>query len=261
MVYGEMEAAKAAARPENARAATQVVPRKKLSIIIPAYNEESSIEEIVRRVREVDIGGLDREIIIVDDGSKDQTRDILRAMQGIRAIFHEKNLGKGGALRTGVENATGDIVIFQDADLEYDPADYMPMIAPILDGRTEFVMGSRFLKEKPRFFFGRKSPFFTHYIGNQMIIRYTNLLYGFRATDYEGCYKAISRRLLLSLDVRSAGFDYDNELICKALRRKHPILEVPISYHPRTYEQGKKINWKHGVKILWTITKWRVRPF
>jgi glycosyltransferase involved in cell wall biosynthesis len=236
-------------------------PRKKLSVIIPAYNEEKSIEEIIGRAKEVDIGDLDREIIVVDDGSKDRTREILRSIRGIRAIFHERNLGKGGALRTGADHATGDIVIFQDADLEYDPNDYKAMIAPILEGRTEFVMGSRFLKEKPHFFIGNgKSPFFTHYLGNQIIIRYTNLLYGFRATDYEGCYKAVSRRLLRALDIRANGFDYDNELICKALRQRHPIVEVPITYQPRSYAEGKKINWKHGVKILWTITKWRVRP-
>src|SRR5438034_1017741 len=228
---------------------------RKLTIVIPAYNEERTIVEVIRRVTEAEIGGLEREIIVVDDGSRDRTREILLATPGIRAILHEQNRGKGGALRTGIEAATGDVVIFQDADLEYDPGDFKTLLDPIVDGRCEFVMGSRFLREKPKFIWGGKSPFFTHYVGNQVVVFLTNVLYGNRATDYEGCYKAVTRSLLLALRIGSDGFEFDNELICKALRLGHRIVEVPINYRPRSYQEGKKITWRHGVRMLWTIVK------
>jgi glycosyltransferase involved in cell wall biosynthesis len=233
---------------------------RKLTVVIPAYNEERTIAEVIRRVSEAEIGGLEREIIVVDDGSRDRTRDILRATRGIRAIFHEQNRGKGGALRTGIAAATGDVVVFQDADLEYDPRDFKTLLDPIVDGRCEFTMGSRFLREKPKFIWGGKSPFFTHYIGNKVVILLTNVLYGNRATDYEGCYKAVTRRLLVALSIGADGFEFDNELICKALRLGHRIVEVPITYRPRSYQEGKKITWRHGMRMLWTIVKWRVKP-
>lgn len=233
---------------------------KKLTIIIPAYNEEQTIEAILGRVQLVDIGDLEREIIVVDDGSTDSTREILKRHAGIQVVLHARNMGKGGALRTGIRAATGDIVIFQDADLEYDPNDYRALIDPILAGETEFVMGSRFLLKSPKFIFGGKSPFFTHYIGNKVVIWLTNLLYWNRATDYEGCYKAVTRRLLLALSIQSNGFEFDNEMICKALRLGHPIVEVPIRYAPRSYGEGKKITWRHGLKMVWTIIRWRFRP-
>lgn len=131
------------------------------------------------------------------------------------------------------------------------------MIAPILKGETEFVMGSRFLKEVPKFFGKNKSPYLTHFIGNQMIILLTNFLYMNNATDYEGCYKAFTRRILEEIPVRSNGFEYDNELICKILKKKYKIIEVPIAYNPRSYESGKKITWMHGMKMLWAIVKFR----
>ena len=231
-----------------------------LSIIIPCYNEMQTIAEVVRRVQAVDVGEVAKEIIIVDDGSRDGTRELLARLSGVRVILHARNLGKGGAIATGVRAATGEIVIIQDADTEYDPNDFPAMIAPILAGETEFVMGSRFLREKPKFLWGGSSPFFTHYIGNQVVIRLTNALYHCRATDYEGCYKAVTRRLLLALDVRATGFEYDNEMICKALRAGHRLVEVPIRYEPRSYTEGKKITWRHGMQMVWTICLWRVRP-
>lgn len=231
----------------------------KLTIIIPAYNEERTILEAIRRTQAADIGDMEREIIVVDDGSYDSTRQILRQTPSVIAIFHEHNLGKGGAIKTGLGAATGDIVIFQDADLEYDPSDFKALVDPILAGESEFVMGSRFLLEKPKFFRDGHSPFFTHYVGNKLVIWITNLLYRNRATDYEGCYKAVTRRLLTSLAVEANGFEFDNELICKVLRLKHRIVEVPIRYAPRGYHDGKKITWRHGVKMLWTIIKWRLK--
>ena len=234
---------------------------KKLSVIIPTYNEESSIVEVVHRVTNADIGDLEREIIVVDDGSRDSTRRILQQMPRIHVIFHERNLGKGGAIKTGLAAATGDIVIIQDADLEYDPGDFKVLIAPILEGRTEFVMGSRFLREKSKFKWRRDYPFFSHYVGNKAIVWLTNMLYGNNATDYEGCYKAVTRRLFCSLPIKANGFEFDNELICKVLRLGHRLIEVPIHYTPRSYLEGKKITWMHGMLMLWTIIKWRVLPF
>ena len=235
---------------------------RKLSVVIPAYNEAATIADTIDRVKGAEIGPLDLEIIVVDDGSRDRTREILKGIPGIRTVFHERNRGKGGAVKTGFRAATGDVLLIQDADLEYDPSDYKTVLQPIVEGRVEAVMGSRFVFERPRFFFGEaKSPFFTHYVGNRIIIALTNLLYGNSATDYEGGYKAFTKRLVDSIPIEADGFEYDNELICKLLRRGHRIEEVPISYRPRTYAHGKKIEWTDGMRMVWTILKWRFRRF
>lgn len=227
----------------------------KLSIIIPAYNEKNTIEEIIRRVKAVNLGRIEKEIIVVDDGSKDGTREILKSISGIRYIFHEKNLGKGGAMKTGFREATGDILIPQDADLEYDPDDYMAMIRPILDGRAEITNGVRIQPpDDPRIF---SISYWLHWLGNNSITWTTNLLYWNNAGEYEGCYKAMTKKLVDSIPVKTDNFDYDNELICKALKKGCRIIDVPIRYFPRDYEEGKKINWKHGFLILWTIVKTR----
>ena len=232
----------------------------KLSVIIPAYNERSTIEAVVRRVQGVNLGPIEKEIIVVDDGSRDGTIEVLKVLSGIRHILHERNAGKGAALTTGFQAATGDIVLIQDADLEYHPEDYRTVIQPIVDGACDAVMGSRFLLYKRKFFGKRRSPYLTHYIGNKLIVDVTNLLYGQHFTDYEGCYKAFTRTILASTPVEAKGFEFDNELVCKLMRKGARIAEVPIHYTPRTYAHGKKINWKHGVIILWTIVKWRFLP-
>lgn len=232
----------------------------KLSIVIPAYNEEATIAAIIARVRAVPLTGVDKEIIVVDDGSKDRTSEVLRQMDGIRAVRHPRNAGKGAAVKTGIQTATGDIVIIQDADLEYDPADYQAVIQPIVDKKAEAVMGSRFLLERPVFFGKRKSPYLTHYIGNMLIVSVTNRLYGRSFTDYEGCYKAFARQVLLDTPVQANGFEFDNELVCKIMRKGVGLVEVPIRYMPRTYARGKKITWRHGMIMLWTIVKWRFLP-
>lgn len=232
----------------------------KLSIIIPAYNEEATIAAIVERVRAVEMGAVEKEIIVVDDGSRDRTWSILATLPDIRAISHARNAGKGAAVTTGLKAATGDIVLIQDADLEYDPGDYPAMIQPIVDKKADVVMGSRFLLERPVFFGKRRSPYLTHYIGNMLIVTVTNRLYGQSFTDYEGCYKAFARRVLLETPVVANGFEFDNELVCKIMRKGVHLVEVPIRYMPRTYARGKKITWRHGVIMLWTIIKWRFLP-
>lgn len=232
----------------------------RLSVVIPAHNERRTIEAVVRRVQAVNLGPIEKEIIVVDDGSRDGTTEILKELSGIRYISHERNAGKGASVMTGFQAATGDILLVQDADLEYDPNDYPTVIRPIVEGTSDVVMGSRFILYRPKFFGKRRSPYLSHYIGNMLITSITNLLYGKRFTDYEGCYKAFTREILASTPVEAKGFEFDNELVCKLMRKGARIVEVPIRYTPRTYEHGKKITWRHGVIMLWTIIKWRFLP-
>ena len=232
----------------------------KISIIIPAYNEEKTIAAVIERVDSVPLKGMEKEIIVVDDASTDRTAEVLKGIRKIHTIRQPKNAGKGAALTAGIHAATGDLVIFQDADLEYSPEDFPLILQPLIEDRCDAVMGSRFLDERPVFWGTRKSPYLNHYIGNLLIIWSTNVLYGQQFSDYEGCYKAFRRSLLLDTPVEATGFEFDNELICKAMRKGARIAEVPIQYHPRTYAQGKKITWRHGLIMLWTILKWRVLP-
>ena len=227
----------------------------KLSIVIPAYDEKSTIEELIRRVKAVNLSEVEKEIIVADDGSKDGTREILKKISGIRYIFHEKNLGKGGAMKTGFAAATGDILIPQDADLEYDPNDYSEMIAPILRGEAEVTNGVRIQPENDQ----RRTTFscWLHWLGNNSITWTTNWLYWNNLGEYEGCYKAFTKKLVDSIEVKTNNFDFDNELVCKILKRGYKVVDVSIRYYPRDYEQGKKINWRHGFLILWTIIKYR----
>lgn len=244
----------------------------KLSVVIPIYNEVRTLRELVRRVAAVQIS---KEIILVDDGSTDGTREVLRQLQKdngkgllsesnspceLRVAFHDRNRGKGAAVRTGCHAASGEIILIQDADLEYDPRDFHALIEPIERGEADAVLGSRFIFQRPRFFVSGGMPFFSHYVGNRIIIWLTNWLYGFRATDYEGCYKAFRRQLIVSTPVVADGFEFDNELVCKLLRRRARITEVPIHYTPRVYEEGEKIRWYDGVRMVWTILKWRMMP-
>jgi glycosyltransferase involved in cell wall biosynthesis len=232
----------------------------KLSIIIPAFNEEATIAEVLRRVKAVQLPGIQKEILVVDDASADRTASIAESLAGIRVIRHERNKGKGGAVKTGISSATGDIVLIQDADLEYDPQDYYAVIQPIVLGAADAVMGSRFLINRLVFWGENRSPYFIHYLGNKTIVAITNLLYWQSFTDYEGCYKAFSSSLLADIEIEANGFEFDNELMCKIFRCGAQVSEVPIHYQPRSYENGKKITWRHGLIMLWTIVRWRLLP-
>lgn len=232
----------------------------KLSIVMPVYNERATIEDIIQRVSAVDIG-MERELIIVDDASTDGTRELLAQRfsvdSGTRVFYHEANRGKGAAVRSGIEQATGDVVLIQDADLEYDPNDYGAILGPILEGRAQVVYGSRFLRHRYRLFGPNRVSFPLHYLGNEFLNFATNLLYRSSVTDMETCYKAIARPLLQDLKLRSNQFDFEPEVTAKLLKRGHRIFEVPISYEPRAYREGKKISWRDGVRALWVLLRYR----
>jgi len=224
----------------------------KLSVIMPVYNEAATVEEIVRRVL---AEPHEKELIIVDDGSTDGTREILARIQQqeperVRVILHERNQGKGAAVRTGLAQATGDVVLIQDADLEYDPRDYSILLQPIEEGRADVVYGSRFLGVHRAFLFW-------HMVGNRLLTFLTNLLYNATLTDMETCYKAIRAEFLQGMRLRSNTFDIEPEITAKLLKRRARLYEVPISYHGRDFAEGKKIHWYDGFRAIWTLIKYR----
>ncbi len=221
----------------------------KLSILVPAYNEQTTILEILRRVRE---SPFEKEIIVVDDGSTDGTRDLLPEAEraGCIVIHHERNQGKGAAVRTALARATGDIVIIQDADLEYDPRDYAQLVQPIVEGRVKVVYGSRFTGPK-------MAMFFWHMIANKMLTLMTNILYDAILSDMETCYKAFRADVIKGIPLRSRRFDFEPEVTAKVLKRGHRIFEVPISYFGREYAEGKKIGLKDAFVAVWTLLKYR----
>lgn len=221
----------------------------KLSIIIPVYNEAETVGEIIRQVQQV--RGFEKEIIVVDDASTDGTLKIINAAKDIAVIKHKVNRGKGSAIRTGIAHATGDYLLVQDADLEYDPQDILLMLEPIKKGKAEVVYGSRFTGQ-------HRNMFFWHWMGNQLLTLVTNILYNTTLSDMETCYKLMPVPLAKSLNLQAKRFEFEPEVTAKILKRGIRIWEVPISYAGREYQEGKKISWRDGLPALWTLVKERV---
>lgn len=220
----------------------------KLSIIIPVYNESKTIGEIIRQIKAVK--NFSKEIIVVDDASTDGTSGVIKVIKDITALRHKTNLGKGAAIRTGIAHATGDYVLIQDADLEYDPQDIKNLLEPIRLGKAEVVYGSRFTGQ-------HRNMFFWHWIGNQVLTLITNILFNTTLSDMETCYKIIPLSLLRSLNVKAKRFEFEPEVTAKVLKRGVRIWEVPISYAGREFQEGKKISWKDSIPALWTLLKYR----
>jgi len=239
----------------------------KLSIIIPVYNEENTIRELLTRVQKVP---LDKEIVVVDDGSNDHTHEILNSFNDgtIRVYRHSRNRGKGAAVRTGLKIASGDVVLIQDADLEYSPEDYPKLLAPIVEGKADVVYGSRVLGN-PEFYqmglltFSKRglvqNPFLLvgFFYGRRVVTWLTNLLFGSDLTDQPTCYKTFRRSVLKDLELSSEGFEFCSEVTGKVLKAGYRILEVPISYNPRSSSEGKKLTWRDGIRALQTLLEVR----
>jgi dolichol-phosphate mannosyltransferase len=223
----------------------------KLSIIIPCYNEEKTIEALLLRVSQVPV---EKEIIVVDDGSSDRSPEILRELterHNIKLINHPRNYGKGRAFKSGLKVATGEVIIVQDADLEYDPQDFIPILDKFrLDG-VNVVYGSRNLNKENR------HSYLRYYLGGVLITKIANLLFSCRLTDEPTCYKAFKREIITQIDIEGEGFEWEPEITAKLLRAGHQIVEVPIKYYPRSFREGKKLSWRDGLKAILTLIKYR----
>jgi glycosyltransferase involved in cell wall biosynthesis len=227
-----------------------------LSILIPVYNECATLDQLLAQVEAVDFCGLAKEIILVDDGSTDGTRELLHGLETTRPdfkiYFHSKNMGKGAALRTAINYATGEIIVIQDADLEYNPKDYPELIQLILDDRADVVYGSRLSSGKPVRAFN-----IWHYFGNKLLTLITNVLYNTTLTDMETCYKAFRADVIKGVQIRSNRFDFEPEITAKVLKRGYHLYEAPISYFGRDFDQGKKITWRDGIWAIGALVKYR----
>ncbi len=223
----------------------------KLSVIIPVYNEEATLREIIQRLEAV---GVADEIVIVDDGSTDGTRAILKELEAhekVRVFYHERNQGKGAAVVTGIRRATGDAMLIQDADLEYDPRDIPSLLRPLQEGMADVVYGSRFLGAP------RRSTMFWHMVANKLLTLMTNILYDAILSDMETGYKLFRREIVEGMTIHARRFDFEPEFTAKILKRKVRIFEVPITFNPRDYDEGKKIGLKDAFEAVWTLVKYR----
>ena len=226
---------------------------KKISIIVPVYNEINTLDIILKKIEEAPFCGLEKEIILIDDMSTDGTREHLKELEDRYKVFHhEINMGKGAAIRTGMKHITGDIMVIQDADLEYDPVDYNDLIKLIIEDKADVVYGSRLTGAKPS-----RSFMFTHLLGNKLLTLTTNILYGATLTDMETCYKAFRASFLEGIEIKSNRFDFEPEITAKILKKKARLYELPISYYGREYAEGKKITWVDGIHAIIALIKFR----
>jgi glycosyltransferase involved in cell wall biosynthesis len=227
----------------------------KLSVVIPVYNEKDTILELLRQVQAAD-AGVEKEIVVVDDASTDGTGAVLQSMApmppNLILLMHRTNMGKGAALRTGFKAATGDAIIIQDADLEYDPKEYKLLLGPLLDGHADVVYGSRFLGGGPH-----RVCFFWHYLGNRFLTLLSNMMTNLNLTDMEVCYKLFRREVLSQIEIQENRFGFEVEITAKVARGNWRVYEVPVSYYGRSYAEGKKITWKDGFRAIWCILKYR----
>ncbi len=228
----------------------------KLTIIIPVYNEDKSVKEVIKKVRKQKLTDFEKEIIVVNDCSTDDTKKILDNLsdKSIIVINHKRNLGKGAALRTGFRKATGDIILIQDADMEYDPKEYPKLLKPILNGETKVVYGSRIKAIRKNF----DKMIKLHYFGNVFLTLTTNVLYGTKITDMETGYKVFRREVIENIKLRSQRFDFEPEITAKILKKGYKIYEVPIDFFGRKFEEGKKITWRDGIKAAYCLFKYRL---
>ena len=226
---------------------------KKISIVVPVYNERKTIEAILEKIEQAPFCGLEKEIVLVDDMSYDGTREHLKTLENkYKIYYHEKNQGKGAAIRTAMAHITGDIMVIQDADLEYDPNDYEELIRLIIKDKADVVYGSRLTGAKPS-----RSFMFTHWLGNKVLTLTTNILYGATLSDMETCYKAFNTKFLQGIEIKSDRFDFEPEITAKVLKRHARLYELPISYYGREYSEGKKITWIDGFHAIWALLKFR----
>ncbi len=228
----------------------------RISILIPVFNEARTLQELLGQVDAAVVAGLDKELIIVDDGSTDGTREILEHLAGLqtpfRVVFHGQNMGKGAAIRTALTYATGDLILVQDADLEYDPRDYAELLDPLLRGRADVVYGSRLRGGKP------VRDFSLLYLwGNKFVTLVTNALYRAALTDMETGYKVFRADVIKNLQIRANRFDFEPEVTAKVLKRGYKLVELPISYYGRPHAEGKKLTWRDGFAAIWTLVKYR----
>jgi glycosyltransferase involved in cell wall biosynthesis len=237
------------------------MPAMKLSVVMPVYNEQATLREVILKVLGVPAStGLEAEIelICVDDGSRDASRQILAELAAahpqLRVLLQPKNMGKGAALRRGIQESTGDYILIQDADLEYDPCDYPALLHPLLEGKADVVYGSRFLGSAPH-----RVLYFWHYVANRTLTLISNALTNMNLTDMETCYKVFRREILQSIPIEEDRFGFEPEITVKIAKRRLRVYEVGISYWGRTYEEGKKIGWKDGVRALWCLVKYTLK--